>query len=508
MIQLRQLRVPALMALLALGSLRCSDKTEPPQPSTIEKMDGDQQTAPVGTVLPTPLVVLVLDDQGDPVQGVSVSWSTQSGGSLSSPTSTTASNGRATIQWVLGSELGQQTATATVSGLQGSPVAFTATATDSDAPKLVVDQQPSAAAQSGVVFAIQPIIQLQDANGSDLAQQGVEVTASLASGSGTLGGDVTQSTDATGKATFTDLAITGTGSFTLAFSAVATTPGVSSAIVLGAAPAGISITTNPPVSALTSEVFDPTAQPVVHVTDQVGNPVAGTPVTASIATGSGTLEGGATATTDANGVAAFGDLGISGTGEHTILFTSGPATVTSSPVTLSPLSNKAAMGEWGPVVDWAIVPLHMGLLPNGKIFAWGKTESPADTIGMPRIWDPAAGPPSSAQKIVVPDMLFCAGLSLIPDGRLMLAGGHHMDAAGIKATYFFDQNGSFVKGDNMHHGRWYPTLTVLGDGRILSMAGRDETKTVVRTPEILKAIPGWSCPARVARDTVLSAELR
>ncbi len=77
---------------------------------------------------------------------------------------------------------------------------------------------------------------------------------------------------------------------------------------------GILITTNPPVSALSGEVFDPTVQPVVQVTGDGGAPVVGVEVTASLASGSGTLEGNTGVTTDAAGVARFGDLGISGSG--------------------------------------------------------------------------------------------------------------------------------------------------------------------------------------------------
>jgi hypothetical protein len=36
----------------------------------------------------------------------------------------------------------------------------------------------------------------------------------------------------------------------------------------------------------------------------------------------------------------------------------------------------------------------------------------------------------------------------------------------------------------MAHGRWYPTVTVLPDGRALTMAGRDQANLVVRTPEL------------------------
>jgi len=388
MTRLQHFRLPALIALLALGSLRCTDKVDPdPVPSAIELLDGDNQSGPVGQALANPLVVLVTDDAGNPVEGVSVSWTAQGGGSVSGSASTTGSNGRASTQRTLGPQPGAQTTQASVAGLEGSPLTFTSTATD----------QPPAG--------------------------------------------------------------------------------------------GLAITTNPPVSALTGEVFAPEVQPVVVLRDDSGNPVADAPVTATIVSGGGTLDGTATATTDASGIAAFGDLGITGTGEQTIEFTSGTASVTASPVALSPLPAAATTGSWGPVVPWDIVPLHMSLLPDGKIFAWGKTDV-ADTMGMPRVWDPAQGGPSTAPMVNVNEMLFCAGHTLLPDGGLMIAGGHHMDDAGIKVTYVY-QNGAMTRKPDMAYGRWYPTLTVLPDGKVLSMAGRNEAGTVVRTPELWNG-SAWS----------------
>ncbi len=261
------------------------------------------------------------------------------------------------------------------------------------------------------------------------------------------------------------------------------TAAVAFTVVCSSATETIAITANPPVSALSGEVFDPVAQPAVQVKDGSGNPVAGAQVSAAIASGPGTLEGTSTARTNASGVAKFADLGIRGTGDHTLEFTAGTASVTSSPVTLSVLPPEATSGKWGPVVNWDIVPLHMSLLPTGKIFAWGKTDV-ADTMGMPRIWDPAGAGPGSATEIHVDDMLFCAGHTLMPDGRLMVSGGHHQDDAGIKTTYFFTANGVPQKGPDMANGRWYPTVTVLADGRVLTMAGRNEAGTVVTTPEV------------------------
>jgi hypothetical protein len=376
-----ELRSWAIAGLLALSVLRCGSNVEPTTATDITSIGGNGQTGTVGTALASPLVVAVTDANNNGVPGVSVTWQVQGGGSVSPETVTTGSNGHASVTRILGPTPGAQATIATVSGLQGSPVTFVATA---------IEGNP---------------------NG------------------------------------------------------------------------GIVITTNPPVAAVNSEVFDPTVQPVVVVTAAGGTPISGQAVTASIS-GGGTLEGNTTATTDANGIARFTDLGINGTGDHTIEFTTGTASVTSSPVSVSALPLEASQGKWGPVVPWDIVPLEMSLMPNGNIIAWGKRDVLPDTMGMPRLWNPAAGPPTSAQMISVDTMLFCAGFALMPDGRLLVSGGHLQDDRGIPTTRFFTQDGAVSDGPDMAHGRWYPTVTVLPDGRALTMAGRDQNNLVVTTPEI------------------------
>ena len=126
----------------------------------------------------------------------------------------------------------------------------------------------------------------------------------------------------------------------------------------------------------------------------------------------------------------------------------------------------------------------MSLMPNGNIIAWGKRDVLPDTMGMPRLWNPAAGPPTSAQMIRVDTMLFCAGFALMPDGRLLVSGGHLRDDRGIPTTRFFTQALPVSDGPDMAHGRWYPTVTALPYGRALTMAGRDQANLVVTTPEI------------------------
>jgi hypothetical protein len=80
---------------------------------------------------------------------------------------------------------------------------------------------------------VQPVIALRDAMGGAARVAGVVVTAAIASGGGTLGGNTSVTTDAMGIATFTNLSIAGeTGTRTLVFSAPGLQPVTSPAILV------------------------------------------------------------------------------------------------------------------------------------------------------------------------------------------------------------------------------------------------------------------------------------
>jgi hypothetical protein len=234
-------------------------------------MSGDGQAAPAGTPLPQPLVVRLLDQFGNGVAGASVDWQA-SRGTLSQRTTQTGDDGSASVVWTLGS-VGVQTATASFQGANGSPIGFTATASPGASPRLEVVTQPPATTESGEVLTRQPSVRLETALGSPIPQPGVNVTAAIASGGGTLSGTTTVTTNSSGLAQFIDLVITGgAGSRTLIFAAAGYTPGVS-AIVEVVTP------TLPGPSALHSTAHVPNGKPLrwtkitITTRDDQGNPL-------------------------------------------------------------------------------------------------------------------------------------------------------------------------------------------------------------------------------------------
>src|SRR5213082_2716314 len=140
-----------------------------------------------------------------------------------------------------------------------------------------------------------------------------------------------------------------------------------------------------------------------------------------------------------------------------------------------PPGPEAQVGQWSAVFPAPIVQLHVHLLTDGTVLSWGR-------IGDPQVWDPASG---AFTAVPSPSWLFCAGHDFLPDGRLLVAGGHITDGLGLPNTNLFDPStGSWQTGPPMAYGRWYPTNTTLPNGDVLTVAGTDQNGAVVTIPEI------------------------
>lgn len=173
----------------------------------------------------------------------------------------------------------------------------------SNATALVVSTQPSPAAQSGVPLTRQPVVELRNARGEPVAQAGVLVTATVASGGGTLAGTVGVRTGADGRAVWTDLVLQGTaGTRALRFEGAGLAATISLPVEVGAGAAAALALVVGGNQVTTAGAALPVA-PRVRVTDAWGNPVAGAAVTFEITQGDGLLTG-ATQLTGTDGTAS------------------------------------------------------------------------------------------------------------------------------------------------------------------------------------------------------------
>ena len=226
------------------------------------------------------------------------------------------------------------TYTITATNSTGSTTrAFSFTVTAASATSAAITTQPTGAT-SGSVLGTQPVIRIVDASGNTVTTSSVNVVASIASGTGTLTGTTTVAA-VNGIATFTNLVITGTaGTFTLTFTPTSLTPATSNSFTISARANQIAINAGNSQSANARATVS--TLPSVIITDADNNPVSGVSVTFAVASGGGSITG-ATATTNASGIATVGSwrLGASA-GANTLTATSTGAT--GSPVTFTATS--------------------------------------------------------------------------------------------------------------------------------------------------------------------------
>jgi len=115
----------ALLVMATFSFVACSDTTATPRiPSALAITSGNDQTVLVNAAAASPLVVTVLDQNGSPLSGVTVTWTISSGtGSLSTTSVVSDVNGLASVSFTAGTDPG----TVGISAAVGSVSAATFT---------------------------------------------------------------------------------------------------------------------------------------------------------------------------------------------------------------------------------------------------------------------------------------------------------------------------------------------------------------------------------------------
>ena len=155
-------------------------------------------------------------------------------------------------------------------------------------------------------------------------------------------------------------------------------------------------------------------------------------------------------------------------------------------------------GLWGPLLSIPSTAIHAVVMPTGKVLYVSQPKYPTEQEtdgGNAYVWDPATNTSRAVPPPVVPygsgpdrpANLWCGGQATLADGRILFVGGNLAypqnggvgagnGFRGAKWVMTFDPwTETWTRYADMPHGRWYPTLTELADGRVLIVGGWDET---------------------------------
>ena len=147
-----------------------------------------------------------------------------------------------------------------------------------------------------------------------------------------------------------------------------------------------------------------------------------------------------------------------------------------------PPSGPFQVGQWADPQTWPVVPIHVALLYDARVLTWSR-------LGKPNVWDPIV---NTFLEVPSPSWEFCSGQTFMPNGQVIVPGGHITDDVGLPDVNLFDPaTSTWITAPPMAAGRWYPTAITLADGSIVVVAGAKADSTMNLIPEVRNADGTW-----------------
>jgi len=294
--RLRAFRGPLSVGLLGALAGCGGGGTGPSEPTSLEIVQGRNQTAAAGSSLPVRIVIKASNSRG-PLAAITVTLTTESdgGGSTSPRSRATGEEGTAEFTWTLGPRLGIQVLTATTTGSSPLTASTLATATVGPPASVLANTETFQFVVVARPVPILPVVTVTDGFGNPVP--GVPVTFEASQGTSIL----------TGTSPITDQqGVAGLGSWAIGASAGsyrvrASIPGgASTSFEARGIPAALTLADGAGQSANAGTAVP--VPPAVRTTRDDGTPLPGVEVAFAVVSGGGTVVGGST-TTGFDGVA-------------------------------------------------------------------------------------------------------------------------------------------------------------------------------------------------------------
>lgn len=180
-----------------------------------------------------------------------------------------------------------------------------------------------------------------------------------------------------------------------------------------------------------------------------------------------------------------------------------PATTTTTTATTTTVASSTTTtlmapphfrSSWSAVVDMPIIPVAAANLPDGKVLTWSAYAP--DDYGDENAWgrtysaifDPVTQTSQSRLVTETGHDMFCPGISLLADGRILINGG----SSSQKTTIYNPASNSWNTAPQMNIARGYQGNTTLADGSVLTLGGTWSGGNSAKNGEIWTQSGGWS----------------
>lgn len=167
-------------------------------------------------------------------------------------------------------------------------------------------------------------------------------------------------------------------------------------------------------------------------------------------------------------------------------------------------------GSWGAPIGFPLVPVSAVMLPNDKLLTFSAYDDMAynvtpDTITKVAILDLKTGHVTEPRSVNTHHQMFCTGLALLADGRVLINGGSNDSAT----TIYDPATNKWSVGPLMSIPRAYNADTTLSNGKVLTLGGSWYDTAGNKNGEIFTAsgaTGSWSELPDVLASNILTAD--
>ncbi len=168
-------------------------------------------------------------------------------------------------------------------------------------------------------------------------------------------------------------------------------------------------------------------------------------------------------------------------------------------------------GVWSNPIGLPIVPATAVLLPNDKVLTFAGVSATGFTTDSTNggktqisILDVGSGTHAGQREVAVTGHeMFCTGLSILADGRVVITGG-----SGQSNTTIYDpRTDTFSRGPQMAQARGYQTSVTLSDGGVFTVGGSWSGGQSDKDGEVMDATgTSWRRLPGVTADSILTPD--
>jgi hypothetical protein len=182
-------------------------------------------------------------------------------------------------------------------------------------------------------------------------------------------------------------------------------------------------------------------------------------------------------------------------------------------------------GAFGPSFAWPVIPIHMVLLPDHRVLAYGTDQNGRQGAALHyAVWDPKDSGRQEA-FVTLPNVtgtdIFCSAQSLLADGTVTLLGGDEtvhgrpVNNGNADMNLFDPRTNVMHKTQGMSMRRWYPTLVVMPSGDRVVLGGLVKNassrwtfyeRSLASTPEVYTPGSGWRSLTAAASEVAYGSK--